>query len=168
MLSTKIFLSSKSWAQKFCKLESHRLNSKLEYKKSDLVHADPNHTKSNQPIPAYFPNIGSIHDSSYISAIEKILAMTVHYLVHASPIFTYGRASDPPSPSHDSSEESVPPKGNPKLCNNPINPVLYVSADPELDPSLKYSSSLYSSDSSYNKYYKQRGLAKKLQQETPE
>ena len=106
-------------------------------------------------------NIGSIHDSANICAIENILTSPVH-LVHTpttlptSPIFNYGRESYPLSPSHDSSEESVTPKGNPKPHDNPSNPVPNVLADPDSDPSLSDFSSSNSSDSPDNKYYKQR------------
>ena len=77
----------------------------------DSINIDPKHTTSNQPILANLKNIGSIHDSSDICAIEGILSLPVH-LVHKSPpvpdlpIFTNGKSSDPPSPSHDLSEES--------------------------------------------------------------
>ena len=56
-------------------------------------------------------------------------------MVHASPIFTYGSASDPPSPPYDSSAESVKPKGNTKPHNNPPNPVLNAPDEPDSDPS---------------------------------
>ena len=85
-------------------------------------------------------NIISIHDSADIYTIENILAFKVHSLVHASPIFTYGSASDPPTPSHDSPAESVTPKVHPNPRNNPPNPVPYVPADPGSDPSLSDSS----------------------------
>ena len=68
-------------------------------------------------------------------------------LVPASPIFTYGKSSDPPSPSHDSSEESVTPKVITKPRDNPPNIVPNVPADPDLDPSLSDLSSPDSSDS---------------------
>ena len=71
-------------------------------KDSDSIQVDLNHTHSNQPIPDDSINIVSSHDSDNICAIEKILASTVYYLVHSSRIFTYGSASEPPSPSHDS------------------------------------------------------------------
>ena len=90
--------------------------------------------------------------------IEKILAYPLH-LVHTphpiptSPIVTYGVASDPPSPPHDSSSETVTPKVNPKPRENTPNLVSY--------PCLSYSSLLDSSDSSDNEYYKQRWHTKK-------
>ena len=69
-------------------------------------------------------------------------------LVPASPIFTYGIASDPTSPFHDSSAEIVTPKGNPKPHNNTPNEVPNVLAEPDSDPSLSDSSSSDLSDSS--------------------
>ena len=61
--------------------------------------------------------------------------------VLASPIFTYWRASDPPSPLHDYSAESITPKGNTNPFGNPPNPVTNVPTDPDSDPSSSYSSS---------------------------
>ena len=72
------------------------------------MHVDPNLTNLNRPIPANSTNIGSIHDSKNIRAIEKILSLPIH-LVHTPPpvpdppLFTYGRASDPNSLLHESS-----------------------------------------------------------------
>ena len=91
-------------------------------KDSNSIHVDPNHIGSNQPIPADLTNIGSIHDSDNICAIEKILQSPVHSTVHASQIFNYGSASDPRSSPHDSSAESVTPRGNAKPHGNPFNP----------------------------------------------
>ena len=95
-----------------------------------------------------------------------MLASTVNSQVHASPIFTYesargplsiftyGSASEPPSPLNELSAESVIPKKlNPKTHKNPPNPVLYVPADPDPDSSLSDSSSGLS-DSSDDDYYK--------------
>ena len=102
------------------------------YKKdSDLILVDTNHTNSDQPIPSNLTNIGSIHDSADIHAIEKILASRVYFLVQTSSIFTYGNESDLPSPLHDLSAEIVTREGNPKTRNNPPNPVLYVPAFPK-------------------------------------
>ena len=74
-----------------------------DQKDSDSIHVDMNHTNSNKPIPSDSKNIGLIYDSDDILTIENILASPVHSPVHASPIFTYGAASDPPSPPHNSS-----------------------------------------------------------------
>ena len=74
--------------------------------------------------------------------------------VPASTIFSYGIPSDSPSPSHDSSLESVTPKGNIKPRNNPPNPVPNVPSDTDSDPSLSDYSPLGSSNSSYDDYYK--------------
>ena len=63
--------------------------------------------------------------------VEKILAFTVHSMVHASPIFTYESEINPLSPPHYPSTESVTPKGNPKPHGNPPNPVPKVPADPD-------------------------------------
>ena len=104
--------------------------------------------------------IGPKNDSDSC-AIENILVSSVHSLFHASPIFTYGGESDPPSPPNDSSSVSVTPKGIPKPRNNPLNLVLYVSDYQDSEPSLSDSSSLNSSNSSDNDCYKQRQRAKK-------
>ena len=72
-----------------------------------------------------------MHDSDDICAIENILALPVHSPLHASPMFTDGSASDPPLPTHDSSAESVTPKGNPNPRDNPSNPVPCVPDDPD-------------------------------------
>ena len=85
----------------------------------------------NQLIPDYPTNIVSINDSTNIRAIEKMLSWSEKSkdaIAHASPtrtnthaspvllvhkpsmvpvtrkVFTYGTASDPPSPFHDPSE----------------------------------------------------------------
>ena len=63
-------------------------------------------------------------------------------LVPAPQIFNYGTASDPQSPSYDSSEKSVTPKGNTIPCNNPPNTVPNLPVEPDPDPSLS-DSSLY-------------------------
>ena len=46
-------------------------------------------------------------------------------------IFTHGKSSDPPAPSHDSSAEIVAPKDNPKPRNNPPNMEPNVPAEPD-------------------------------------
>ena len=61
MLSAKIILKLKKLGVKFCKLESHRLNYKLESKNPESIRVDLNHTNSNQPIPADSTNIGLIN-----------------------------------------------------------------------------------------------------------
>ena len=114
----------------------------LNHKYSDSIHVDTNQTDLNKPIPANLKNIGSIHDSDDICAIEKILTSPVHSPVPTSPIFWYWRASDPPSPFHESSAEIVTPKVNHKPCNNPPNPVPNVPYDLDSDPTLSDSSSL--------------------------
>ena len=119
-----------------------------------MVHVGTNHTDLNQPIPVDSKNIGSIHDSANICALENILASPVHSPVQASPIFTHGIASDPMSPSHDSSAESVTPKLIYKPGDNPPNLVLYVPSDPDSYPILSYYSLSESSNSSDNEYYK--------------
>ena len=125
-----------------------------------MIHIDPNHTDLTQPIPVDLTKIGSIHDSDNIWAVNKILASPVHYPVHASRRFTYGSASDPPSPPYDSSAESVTPRGNPKPFHNPPNTVLNIPDNPYSDPSLSYHYLSESSDSSDNEYYKQIPHAK--------
>ena len=47
-------------------------------KDSDSIHVDPNHTNSNQTIPANFTSIESIHDSADIRSIENIFSSPVH------------------------------------------------------------------------------------------
>ena len=61
-------------------------------------------------------------------------------------IFTY-ETSDPPLPLHDSSAESVTPKGNPTLRNNLPNLVPNVPSDPDSDPVSSDSYLYYSYDS---------------------
>ena len=77
-----------------------------------------------------------MNDSSNICAIEKILSSPVHLLHIPSPvpspcIFTYGTASDPRSPSHDSSVEIVAHKSNPTSFNKPPNMLPKVPYDPD-------------------------------------
>ena len=72
-----------------------------------------------------------------------------------------GRAIHSPSPSHESSSESVTPKGNPTPCNNPPKLVLNIPPDPYLDLSLSDFSLLNPSDLSDNDYYKQILCSKK-------
>ena len=60
-------------------------------------------------------------------------------MVPAPLIFTYGTTSDPQSPSHDSSAETMKPKGNPTPRNNPPNMVPNVPADPDSDLISSYS-----------------------------
>ena len=120
----------------------------------DLIPVDPNQTGLNQPIPNNLTNIGSIHDSDNICAIDKILALPVHYLVHASQIFTYEIACDPTSPLHDSLADSVTPIGNPKPRKNSPNPVPNVPADLDSEPKFSDSLFLESSNSSEDEHYK--------------
>ena len=125
-------------------------------KDSDSYHLDPNCTDSNQPIPANSINIRSIHYAADIRAIKKIVALSVHSLLHVSPIFHYRIASDPLSPSHDSPSESMTPKGNSKPRKNPPNTLPDVPYYLDSDPSLPYSSLLESSDLSDENYHNQR------------
>ena len=97
----------------------------------DSIHIDTDHTKSNKLNPANSTNIGSIHGSENIRAIEKILASLVHSTVHTSPIFTYGSSIDPPSAPHDPLTEIMIPKGNTNPHNNPPNLLPNVPADPD-------------------------------------
>ena len=76
-------------------------------------------------------------------------------------IFTYGKPSDPPPPSYDSSEESVTPKVNPTPHNNQHNTIQNVPANLDSDPGFSDSSLLDSFDSSYDEYSKQGQLTKK-------
>ena len=130
-----------------------------------MIHVDQSHTKLNQPVPANSKKIVSIYDSAYIHEIKNILSSPVHLAhtpspVTASPIFTYGTASDPQSPPDDSSAEIVTLKGNTTLHNNPPNPATKVPADPDSDPNLSYSSPSDSSDLSYDEYYKRKKRSK--------
>ena len=89
------------------------------------------------------------------------MSSPVHLLNTPSPvpvssIFTYGKASDPLSQSHDSSAYIVTPKENPTPCNNEPITVTNIPADPYSDPSLSYYSSWDLSDSSDNEYNKLR------------
>ena len=131
-----------------------------------MIHVDPNHTNSNQAIPSDLTNIGSIHDSADIRAIENTLSSPVNLVytpspVPASPIFTYGTVCDPRSSLYGSSVEIMTPKGNPTPYKNPPNPVPNVPSDPDSDTSFSDSSSLDTYDSSDNNYYKQKRHAKK-------
>ena len=123
-------------------------------------------------------NIGLINDSVNILRIEKMLSCSgkskdteathafLVQLVHttsplsAPQIFTYGTKSEPLSPSHDSSAESVTPKVNPTPHNNPPNQVPNVPDEPYSYPSSSYSSLSDSSDSSDDYSYK-RGQRRK-------
>ena len=100
-MSARIISLLKSWAQKLCNFESYRLDSKLESKIFQLnSHWYKSHrlksTHSRQ-----FNKHRINHDSENIHAIDNILTSLVHSTVHASRIFNYGSASDPPSPPHD-------------------------------------------------------------------
>ena len=77
-----------------------------------------------------------INGSENICAIENILVSPVHSLVHTSPIFLRGIASDPPSLLHYLSAESVTPKGIPKPHDKPPNMVPYVPTRQDSDPIL--------------------------------
>ena len=90
------------------------------------------------------------------------MVFLVHSPVHVSPIFNYRSASNPPSPPHDSSAESVTPKGSPKPRINPPNQVPHVPSDPNSDPSLSGSSFSDSFDSSDNDYSKQIRSTKRV------
>ena len=81
-----------------------------------------------------FACISSIHTSHTPSPIHKL-----HFypLVFAPQIFTYA-TSDPPLPSHVSSEEIVSFKSNPNPCKNTPNPVLNVPADPDSDTFFRF------------------------------
>ena len=72
--------------------------------------------------------------------------------VPAPQIFTYGTASDPQSPSHDSSSETVTPEKNPMRRKIPTNPVSNIPNDPDSDPILSDFSLSDSSDPSDNDY----------------
>ena len=117
-------------------------------KDTDFIYVDPNYTDLNQHILDDSTNIGSIHYSANIGAIEKILESPVHFLVHASPIYTYRSASEPLSPLHDSSGKSWTPKVYHNPCNNPPNPAKYVPTALESHPILSCSFLSDSSDSS--------------------
>ena len=114
----------------------------MEFKNSDSIHVDPNHTKYIQLIPVDATDMGSIHDSANICAIEMILTSPENSKVPDSPIFFYGSASDPLSQSINSSSESVTPKGITKPHDKLLNTVLYIPSDLDSEPSFPdYSSS---------------------------
>ena len=85
----------------------------------------------------------------------------------APQIFTYG-TSEPTALLHSPSEESVTPKGDPKLCNNPPNLVQSVIADPYSDPISSCSSLSDSSDLSDNDHSKQIKRTKNSKKEAAE
>ena len=109
IMSAKIILKLKSWAQIFCNLESQRFWLDLHWSESHQLESTHSRLFDKHWINPWF--------SRYFS-IEKILTLLLH-LVHtylpvpSLPIFLYGRASDPPSPLHYSSAEILAPKGNP-------------------------------------------------------
>ena len=108
------------------------------HKHYNLIHVDPNIANS----------IVSIKDSANIC--EKKLSSPV-----PSPkIFPHGTTSDPPAPSHESSEESVTPKANHMPRNSSPNAVSSLPADPDSDQSFSYSYLSDSSDSSDDNYSK--------------
>ena len=80
--------------------------------------------------------------------------------VPAPRIITYGTASHPQSPLHNSSAETVTPRGNPRTRKNLSNSVPDVPAEPDSDPSYSDFSSSDSSDSPDDTYYKRRRRAK--------
>ena len=77
-------------------------------------------------------------------------------------IFTYGKPSDPPPPSYDSSEESVTPKVNHTPHNNQHNTIQNVPANLDSDPGFSDSSLLDSFDSLDDDYSKRRHLTKRV------
>ena len=94
----------------------------------------------------------------FVQNISSLLVYLVHtpYLVPTTGIFTYGTASDPRSPSHEPSTESVTPKGNTTLRNKPPNLLPNVPAELYSEPSSSNYSSSDLSDSSYGEFYKRR------------
>ena len=122
---------------------------------------DLKYTDSIKLMSADPTNIRLIHDTADMCAIENILEPLVHSQVKASPTFSYGSESDPPSPLNDSSSEIATPKGNLKPRNNPTNLVLFVPSDSDSDPNSLDSSLSELFDSSENEYYKQRRRSKK-------
>ena len=68
------------------------------HKDYDLIHIDKNHADSNQLILVNSTNIRYTNDSDDIPVIEKMFSSKVS---SARTFFTYGKASDPPSPLHD-------------------------------------------------------------------
>ena len=97
---------------------------------------------------AYLPPIHTDYTPSPVHSFNSYPSVTT------PRTFTDG-TSDPPSPSHDSSAETVTPKGNPTPRKNPPNPVTNVPADPDSYPGSSYSSWSNSFDSSEDDYSKQ-------------
>ena len=64
----------------------HKNSVVWNHKDSDSIHVDPNHTYLNQPIPEDLINIRSIHHSTDICAIEKILISLVNLVHTPSPV----------------------------------------------------------------------------------
>ena len=170
MLSAKIVSMLKSWSQKFCKLESHQLNYKLESKifllksrryKSHQLRSTHSGRFNKHWINAWFRLY--LRNRKYIG-IAGIFSCTrvTNPNPNPNPNPKNGSESEPPSPPHDSSVESVTPKGNHKPRNNPPNPVPNVPSDPDSDPSLSHHSLSESYDSSDDEYYKLRQRAKKV------
>ena len=123
------------------------LNKILEWDR-DSTDAASSMVYTRTPL-AYVPSIYTSYTPPPVHSLHP------YSLVPASKTFNYG-TSDAPSPSHDSSSESMTLKGNPTTCNKPNNLVPNVPADPYLNPISSYSPSSYSSDLSYNEYSKQR------------
>ena len=101
-------------------------------------------------------HVSSKHKAHTTSTVNEL---HLHLTVPSPQIFTY-RTSDPPSTLHNSSEESVTPKRITKPINNPPNLVPNLPSDPDSDPDSSDSSLSVFSDSSGDKYYKQRQLMK--------
>ena len=112
---------------------------------------------STVPNRTPLPYVMSKHRSHTTSLVHSF---HLYPPVPAQQTFTYS-TSDPPSPSHDSSAESVTTKVNLTPHNNPHNPVPNVPADPGSDPSSSDFTLSDSSKSSDDEYYKQRQCTKK-------
>ena len=110
-----------------------------DHKYSHSIRVDMNHTNPNQPIPYHSKKLDESMTQPIFMQQKNMLSQMVH-LVHtpstvpASPIFTYGEASHPLSPTHDSPAESVTPTRNPEPRNNPPNQLPNVPSDPDSNP----------------------------------
>ena len=94
---------------------------------------------------AYVPSIYTSYTPPPVHLLHP------YSLVPPSKTFNYG-TSDAPSPSHDSSSETVTPEKNPMRRKIPTNPVSNIPNDPDSDPILSDFSLSDSSDPSDNDY----------------
>ena len=161
MLSAKIISKLRSWARKWFILESHRVDSKLESKRSRLnsLWSQSYWQESTHSIRFDKHEINpwfSLHlcNRKYIGIADTFSG------AHITNIYLW-EWNGPSITTVWLIEESMTPKVNSKPHNIPLNPVPNVPADPDSDPSFSDSSLSESFDSSYDNYYKLKQRAKK-------